>query len=198
MTLEVLVKRITALPSDRRQIVAIAGPPASGKSTLAEQLVAALGPTAVLLPMDGFHLDNRILEHRNLLHRKGAPETFDVHGLSTLLQRATIEDQLFAPIFDRTLDIAVAGAIEITGRHQILIIEGNYLLLKDPHWNKLTEFWDLTIWLDVADDQLEHRLTERWLSHGLDPEAARLKVTKNDLPNARLTKTRSTTADIVL
>ncbi|MEL6211103.1 MAG: AAA family ATPase, partial [Pseudomonadota bacterium] len=85
-----------------RTLVALAGPPGVGKSTVAEAVLTALvgqGISAALVPMDGYHLDNAILRERDLLHRKGAPETFDVHGLSTLLQRATIEDQLFAPIF---------------------------------------------------------------------------------------------------
>jgi fructokinase len=71
------------LKSSRRQarrVVAIAGPPASGKSTLAAGLVAALrgaGVHSQLVPMDGFHLDNRILTDRGILDRKGSPPSFD-------------------------------------------------------------------------------------------------------------------------
>jgi fructokinase len=61
------------LKSPRRQarrVVAIAGPPASGKSTLAAGLVEAIrgaGVHSQLVPMDGFHLDNRILGDRGIL-----------------------------------------------------------------------------------------------------------------------------------
>ena len=67
-----------------RFIVAIAGPPGAGKSTLADALHEELtrrGEKSAVLPMDGFHMDNGILEERGLLKRKGAPETFDVRGL---------------------------------------------------------------------------------------------------------------------
>jgi pantothenate kinase len=41
-----------------RRILGLVGPPGAGKSTVAQQLVDALGGAAVLLPMDGFHLAN--------------------------------------------------------------------------------------------------------------------------------------------
>ena len=66
--------------SNRRTLIAIGGPPASGKSTLAETLQERLNEQSMpcgLVPMDGFHLDNEILNARGLLSRKGAPETFD-------------------------------------------------------------------------------------------------------------------------
>ena len=63
-----------------RPLIGIAGPPASGKSTLAHALAEQTGGIAV--PMDGFHLDNPILEARGLRQRKGAPETFRCGGLS--------------------------------------------------------------------------------------------------------------------
>ena len=68
-------------------IIGIADPPASAKSTLAESVVQELNREsnpdfleAALLPKDGYHLDNRLLESRGLLARKGAPETFIAHG----------------------------------------------------------------------------------------------------------------------
>ena len=72
--------------TDHRELIAIAGPPGSGKTTLAKTLSNRLAHCSYL-SMDGFHLDNRILVQKGLRERKGAPETFDVNGFMHLLKR---------------------------------------------------------------------------------------------------------------
>jgi fructokinase len=183
-----IADRIAALPEmGRRCLVAIAGPPGSGKSTLAEAVVAELvrrGQGAVLMPMDGFHLDNRLLEPRGLLARKGAPETFDFGGFASALRRVRDEASVILPVFDRTREIAVAGAAEIRPETRIVVVEGNYLCLDETPWRGLAEFWDFSVFLDVPLAELERRLIARWLGFGYSPEAAREKAWGNDLPNA--------------
>ena len=56
-----------------RFLVALAGPPGAGKSTLAVALVTALGAGAKAVPMDGFHYDDAVLIARGARNRKGAP-----------------------------------------------------------------------------------------------------------------------------
>ena len=72
-----------------RLLVAVAGPPGAGKSSFAESLTQALNSavtnSAAVIPMDGFHYDDAVLESRRLLGRKGAPATFDFGGLRHLL-----------------------------------------------------------------------------------------------------------------
>jgi len=87
--MEALAARILALAAARpgRSLVAIAGAPGAGKSTLAAALVDRLGPEAALVPMDGFHLDNAILDARGRRFAKGSPDTFDVAGFEAALQR---------------------------------------------------------------------------------------------------------------
>lgn len=184
-----LAGRIEALPSrGRRLLAAIAGPPGSGKSTLADAIVAELrrrGHDAVLMPMDGFHLDNRLLEPRGLLPRKGAPETFDFGGFSTAVRRVRDEASVILPVFDRSREIAIAGAEEIRPETRIVVVEGNYLCLDEAPWRDLAAFWDFSVFLDVPTAELEHRLVDRWLSFGFDPDAARAKAQGNDLANAK-------------
>src|SRR5690606_11329337 len=63
---------------ERRLVVAIAGPPGAGKSTLSAALHGLLPEgSAEVVAMDGFHFDDAILDRRGLRARKGAPETFD-------------------------------------------------------------------------------------------------------------------------
>ncbi|WP_241232804.1 nucleoside/nucleotide kinase family protein [Paracoccus haematequi] len=187
-----MLDRIRSLEGGR-VLVAVAGAPGSGKSTLAEALVARLDD-AVLVPMDGFHLDDRVLSARGLLARKGAVETFDAEGFAVLVERLAMPGtEVIFPVFDRSREIAVAGAGVVAPDHRIVVIEGNYLLLDAAPWNRLR--FDLTVWLDVPVGELERRLTARWQGFGKDTDriAAHLR---NDLANARFVTARSRRADL--
>ena len=184
-----------------RRVVAIAGPPASGKSTLAVGLVAALrgaGVHSQLVPMDGFHLDNRILSDRGILDRKGSPPSFDAIGLLRLVQVLGASQELYYPIFDRARDLSVAGAGHIAPECDTIVIEGNYLLMDAPIWRDMASYWDLSIHLSCDEAELEARLIQRWVDHGLAPEDARMRAHSNDLPNARLVGQTALRADVVL
>ena len=186
---EVLAKRILALPKGGgRCLVAIAGAPASGKSMLAASLTEAVnhaGRTARAIPMDGFHLDNRLLDTRGLRARKGAPETFDAEGFIALMHRLKGGGDIVYPLFDRERDIAIAGAAVIEADCDMAIIEGNYLLLDEDPWRELSPLWDLSVWLDTPEAVLRERCIQRWLDHDHTPEAARARAEGNDLVNAK-------------
>jgi fructokinase len=180
-----------------RVLVAISGPPGAGKSTLAEALAAQIDGAAVV-PMDGFHLDNTILEARGLLARKGAPETFDAAGFVALIARLLQEDEVVIPVFDRGRDLAVAGARVIGPAQKILLVEGNYLLLNEAPWSALRRYWAATIGIDVPIEALEARLIQRWRDHGLSDAAARARAMGNDIPNARRVVEGAKPADLVI
>jgi pantothenate kinase len=181
----------------QRLVVAIVGAPGAGKSTLAEALAAQIAG-AVVVPMDGFHLDNAVLCARGLLDRKGAPDTYDVAGFAALLARLRVEQEVVIPLFERARDVAVAGAVVIGPDAQVLLVEGNYLLLADGAWASLRPFWDVTIALDVPLAVLEARLVQRWRDHGLAADAAQARAMGNDIPNARLVIAGSAPADLVI
>lgn len=205
------VQRVCELIEDQkphlnRVVVGIAGPPASGKSTLAEAVVDALNtdaqakvPAAALLPMDGYHLDNRILVNRGLISRKGAPETFDAFGFcDAVLGLSTINRETFFPSFDRQLDLAVANSIVVHPETPVIVVEGNYLLLRTDPWTSLFDGFSLTVFIDPELDVLRERLVQRWLEHGLSPDLATSKTEANDLPNAKLVLSSSAKADLTL
>ena len=69
-----LLNYVKAL-SGNRIVVALAGPPGAGKSTVSEALVEALNSikpgSAAVIPGDGFHYDFAVLGSLKLLDSKG-------------------------------------------------------------------------------------------------------------------------------
>jgi len=188
----------TRAARQNRILVAIAGPPGSGKSTVAADLATHLGPSAAVLPMDGFHLDNDRLQQMGLLHRKGAPETFEAEGFAALLQDVRNQGAVSFPIFDRDADRTVCDAGRIGKDTRIVLVEGNYLLLTTPPWSSLIGLFDLTVRLVLGRDELEARLIARWLEHGLPPDDARARALGNDMKNADFVAENSFEADFAL
>ena len=141
VTLDQLVESAKALvvPGERR-ILGLTGAPGAGKSTVAEQLVTALGPdNAVLVPMDGFHLANEVLIDMGSLDRKGAHDTFDDGGYARLiaaLRAQRVDDpvvyeiksvEVVAPVHKKQL----LTYLRLTDKRLGLLINFNVALIKD-------------------------------------------------------------------
>ena len=155
-------------------------------------------PETVVVPQDGFHLDNQVLEARGHLNRKGAPHTFDGAGFVHLIRRLKERVDVAVPVFDRTRDIAIAGARIVPASTEVVIVEGNYLLFDDAPWFNLAPLWTLSVGLDVAMEDLRARLIQRWLGHGLSRTAATRRATSNDIPNAQSVLDKALPAMVVL
>ena len=185
-----------------RFMTAIAGAPGSGKSTLAHNLcgeLQRLGETAIVVPMDGFHFDDSVLNARGHRPRKGAPFTFDVRGFEVLLKRIKArEPEVAIAVFDRTLELSRAAADIVDEKAKFVLVEGNYLLLDEEPWSRLRPLFDFSVFISVSRDELERRLIRRWLDHGFDMDYAKNWVASNDLLNIDEVIAKSARADLTL
>ncbi len=200
---ELIASAEVLLGTGERHFLALAGAPGSGKSTVAEELYAALDaryPEQVaVLPMDGFHYDDAVLKQMNRLPWKGAPDTFDVGGLKSVLDRLRRDDEpnVAVPVFDRALEISRGSARLIPKSVKLIIIEGNYILLNEAPWRQLADCFDLTVMIDVPESELRKRLRERWVGFGLNEQEIAHKLDGNDLPNGRAVIEKSRPADMI-
>jgi len=200
------VRHLRELAPDprRRTVVGIAGPPGAGKSTLAAAVVADLvasGRAAALVGLDGFHLAQRVLDRAGLAPIKGAPETFDPTGYLALLHRlrAIPRETVYAPAFDRSLEEPIAGAVPIGPEVDVVVTEGNYLLLDAPPWGGIRSLLDESWYLQTAEDVRIERLVARHVRFGRAPQEARRRATVgSDGANAALVIASRHAADLVV
>lgn len=191
----------TLLGRPGRTALGIAGAPGAGKSTLVEQLLLArAGAPIAHLPMDGFHLADVQLDRLGARDRKGAPDTFDVHGFVATLRRLRAEADvpLYAPGFERELEQPLAAAVLIPPSARLVITEGNYLLHDVDGWERVRPLLDDVWFLDLDDDVRRDRLVQRHERYGKSPEQARAWVAGSDEPNAALVARHRERADVVV
>jgi pantothenate kinase len=197
---ESLLARARDLADDGRALLGVCGAPGAGKSTLAVRLARGLGDTAVVVPMDGFHLHDDQLRRLGLADRKGAPETFDVAGYTSLLRRLRQETEhtVYAPAFDRSRELALAAVIDVRPEHRVVITEGNYLLYDAPGWSDVLPLLD-EVWYVEADERTRvDRLVQRHVEHGKAPDAAYRWATVSDQSNADLVRRTRAAADVLV
>ena len=203
-TLDELVEWATALvvPGERR-ILGLTGAPGAGKSTVAEQLVTALGPAAaVLVPMDGFHLANDILIDMGIRDRKGAHDTFDDGGYARLmasLRAQRVDDAIiYAPRFRREIEDSISSSIPVPPTVPLVVTEGNYLLLESDAWPAARSCID-EVWFLAPDTDVRHtRLLRRHEAYGKTPEEAALWALGSDERNAELIESTAGRADRIV
>ena len=183
-----------------RVILGITGPPAAGKSTLAERLLMELGAAAAYVPLDGFHLAHQLLVENGTVERKGAPDTFDAAGYVALLRRLRdpAEGTVYAPRFIRDIEDSIANAIPVPPDVPLVITEGNYLLLRSGPWEQAAGLLDEVWYVDLAEDTRLRRLIGRHMEFGRDSAEARDRATGSDQRNAVLVEACRDYASLVV
>lgn len=189
------------LADGSRLLLGVAGAPGAGKSTFSASLADFFGPGAALVvPMDGFHLGNAVIDGTPLRQRKGAPDTFDVGGYFSLLQRLARrdEDVVYAPDFRRSIDEPVAASIAVPASVPLIITEGNYLLAENPAWQRVRSQLDAVWFIDTPPALRLSRLVERHMVFGMDRPAAEAWANGSDEANAQLIEATRDRADRVI
>ncbi len=176
-----------------RYMVGLVGAPGAGKSTFAAQLVEGINQEhgrsiAVVVPMDGFHYSNEELDRRQLRPLKGIPATFDAQGFVNLVRllKEKQDESVFCPRFDRSIEASIENGIEIAPHHQIIVSEGNYLLMDVAPWNQLPELFNEIWYINTDVDTIVPRLLKRHKAGGRNEAETRAKMESTDLPNAAL------------
>lgn len=188
----------TLLGDGHRKVLGLVGAPGSGKSTLAAALKEHFGERAVIVPMDGYHLANSELARLDRAGRKGAEDTFDSAGYVALLRRVRQQQAgeiIYAPEYRREVEEGIAGAIAIHPETQLVITEGNYLLLERGHWAAVRSLLDRAWYVDVDDNVRRERLVARHMRFGRSRQDAVDWANNTDEPNAQLIATTRVRAD---
>ena len=196
--------------SEERVIVFMAAPPGAGKSTLASFLQhlsveRGLIGDMQIIGMDGFHRRQEFLKSHYvtrdgrevlMVDIKGAPETFDLEMLRARLMEVASGKECGWPEYNRQLHDAVDNVIRVTAN--VVLVEGNYLLLQETGWKELSGMADYTIFIRADEDMLRKRLVARRIESGHDENEAESFVERSDMYNARTILRDSKTADLTL
>ena len=155
-------------------VIGVAGSVAVGKSTFARILQALLArwpdhPKVDLITTDGFLYPNHVLEERDLMNRKGFPESYDTRALLKFLRdlksgQATVE----APVYSHVVYDIVEGETAKVCQPDILILEGLNVLQVGAPGNDAAEFvsdyFDFSIYIDALEADIEKWYVDRFLS----------------------------------
>lgn len=184
--------------SGSRTILGITGIPGAGKSTLAEQLADRLH--TVVVPMDGFHLSNRELAAQNLMQRKGAPETFDIAGFLECLRilKSAGDTSVQCPRYSREIHEPVPDAVTVRPDHKLVIVEGNYLLLRQGDWMQVRHYLDAVWYVDIDIDTAMERVRRRHRRKNKTSGEIEKMLELNDRPNAMLIEKTKPWADMLI
>jgi len=193
----------------KRIIIFLAAPPATGKSTLAlflEKISKEMSDISPIqsLSLDGFHYNNEYLSSHKItiqgiehsLHEiKGMPETFDLKNFKKLLEELK-DKNIKWPIYDRNIHEPVIDKLEVTA--DIILIEGNWLLLDEDKWRKLKPCCDYSIFIEAEEKLLKTRLIQRKIKGGLTQGEALEFYERTDKKNVLRVMNNRLPADLIL
>ena len=190
----------------RRMIIFLAAPPGVGKSTLTLMLERLSNTDEELVPLqalglDGFHYPNTYLNTHSVEREgklipmssiKGSPETFSVDKLIGKLTDIRKNDVRW-PIYDRSIHDIVEEIVTV--RKNLIILEGNWLLLGEDRWQNVRSFADYSLFISADPADLKERLIRRKMAGGSTMEAAKKFYQKSDRLNVERCLKKSWPAD---
>lgn len=193
----------------KRLVVFLAAPPETGKSTLAAVLAQLSRNDDRLVTMqdiglDGFHYPQAYIQtHTALIHGekvpmkdvKGCPETFNIDKITKAIAQLENGNEAW-PLYDRNLHDVVEHQLPI--HEDIVLLEGNWLLLDEEKWRDLQAFCDYSIFIDAQAEMLKERLIQRKMKGGLSAAQAQAFYERSDGRNVERVLHHSLKADLTL
>ncbi|MBT4885252.1 MAG: type I pantothenate kinase [Legionellales bacterium] len=160
-------------------IIGVAGSVAVGKSTTSRILDYILSNEnlynlqVALVPTDGFLLPNKILETKNIMNKKGFPESYDLSKLLSFLGAARQGvAALQVPIYSHHHYDIMADKFLKIDRPDVIILEGLNVLqipqLKSSsslRQNCVADFIDYGIYVDARGEVIESWYVKRFLAY---------------------------------
>jgi type I pantothenate kinase len=161
----------------RTYVIAIAGSVAVGKSTFARILKALMArwpdhPEVDLVTTDGFLYPLRTLEERQLMSRKGFPESYDIKRMVQFLADVKAgQPDVRAPVYSHQAYDIVPDQWQTVRRPDVLIFEGLNVLQPGlsggqggrPASVILSDFFDFSIYLDAETSDIAAWYLDRFL-----------------------------------
>lgn len=206
-----LLRRLTKAQKEQggRLLVFAAAPPAVGKTTLCQFLehlsreeddlteIQAIG-------LDGFHYHSDYINSHDAVVQgkkvpmksvKGCPETYDTQKLGEKLRQIKEGDALW-PVYDRNIHDVVEDVIKV--EKDIVLLEGNWLLLDEEPWTSLRQWADDTILILGEEETLKERLIGRKEKGGLTREEAEAWYENSDSVNVRRVLASSVKGNLIM
>lgn len=155
-------------------IIGVAGSVAVGKSTTSRILRALLSrwedhPRVELITTDGYLFDNATLEQRDIMHRKGFPESYDLRSfIEFLSDLKSGKRHLKVPLYSHHSYDILPDQYQTVDQPDIVIVEGlNVLqvgLLKAGVQPTVfvSDFFDFTIYVDAPIPTIKEWFMERF------------------------------------
>ncbi|MFD1803830.1 type I pantothenate kinase [Mixta tenebrionis] len=156
-------------------IISIAGSVAVGKSTTARVLQALLSRwpehrRVELITTDGFLHPNAVLKERDLMKKKGFPQSYDMHRLVNFVaDLKSGASEVTAPVYSHLIYDVIPDGDKVVQQPDILILEGLNVLQSgmdyphDPHHVFVSDFVDFSIYVDAPEDLLQEWYINRFL-----------------------------------
>jgi len=183
-----------------RCFVGVVGAPGSGKTHVARFLHRVVSDVVVsTVAMDGFHLANDVLGALGRRQYKGRPDTFDVAGFVNLLDRLARREPgpVYAPRFVREIEEPIAGSLAVAADAELVIVEGNYLLVDEPPWDAVAPRLDATYYLDTPEPvRIERLLVRHRRTYGVTGAAEWIE--RVDRPNSAIVEATRSRADMLV
>ncbi|KAN0101250.1 P-loop containing nucleoside triphosphate hydrolase protein [Tylopilus felleus] len=198
-----IVDKLNVIPETARLLIAIAGVPASGKTSFAVCLVQTINALleahpsnsqAILVGLDGWHLTRAQLDAmpdpKHAHDRRGIHWTFDAPAYVDFVARlrdTPLPLVVNAPSFDHALKDPVPDAIVIQPCHRVVVIEGLYAMLDIDPWRQAAAQMDERWWIQIDPARAKTRLVKRHVQTGVakDMVEAVWRAENNDEDNGR-------------